>query len=116
MTVEQILLFGCIFFAFALVSRKIQGTIVTAPILFTAAGYIAGQTVMSLERETFGESALHTIAELTLVLVLAADASRISLKSLYRHRSVPIRLLGLSLPATIGLGALVGLAVFEEIS
>ncbi|MEO1016011.1 MAG: cation:proton antiporter, partial [Pseudomonadota bacterium] len=43
-------------------------------------------------------------------------ASRISLKSLYRHRSVPIRLLGLSLPATIGLGALVGLAVFEEIS
>ena len=48
------------------------------------------------------------LAEVTLTLVLFADASRISLRALRREFAVPLRLLGIGLPLTIVAGTLVG--------
>ena len=50
---------------------------------------------------------LNTVAEVTLTLVLFADASRISVRALRREYAVPLRLLGLGLPLTIAAGAAV---------
>lgn len=60
-------------------------------------------------------AAIHGLAELTLVLVLFTDASRIDLSCLWRERSLPTRLLGIGLPLTVALGAFTALLVFPGI-
>ena len=54
---------------------------------------------------------MRTAAEATLALVLFSDASRIDLRrAATRALDLPVRLLGIGLPLTIALGALVGRA------
>jgi sodium/hydrogen antiporter len=49
-------------------------------------------------------------------VVLFSDSSRINLRALRREASLPVRLLGIGLPLTIALGALVALALFGSFS
>ena len=53
-----------------------------------------------------------TLAEVTLVLVLFSDASRVGLRDLHEDTGLCLRLLGIGLPLTIGLGTLLALALF----
>jgi NhaP-type Na+/H+ or K+/H+ antiporter len=68
-----------------------------------------------LDLQVRGEQ-VKLLAEITLTLVLFADASRISLRALRREFAVPLRLLGIGLPLTVGAGALIGAAVVPGIS
>ena len=52
------------------------------------------------------------LAEFTLVLVLFSDASRVGLRDLRGDLGLCLRLLGVGLPLTIGLGTLLALALF----
>ena len=54
------------------------------------------------------------IAEITLVWVLFADASRIRISDLRADLGRCVRLLGLGLPLTIALGAVAGLHVARD--
>ena len=56
------------------------------------------------------------LAEATLVLVLFSDASRVGLRDLRAELSLCLRLLGIGLPLTIGLGMLLALALFAHIN
>ncbi len=114
MDVTDMALIAGVFFLFALVSRRLENSMITGPILFTSAGFLLGQTIMSGLSISFSESVIHTLAELTLVLVLATDASAISLSSLRKFRAVPIRLLGIGLPLTLMLGTLTGYVIFPH--
>ena len=75
MTLNLFLIFGTVFFAFALVSKRIEGTIVTPPMLFTFGGFCLSAILTQTAGLTYNEGALHVLAEITLILVLAADAS-----------------------------------------
>lgn len=108
MELTILLAFAALFFVFSLISGRTQGTILTPPIVFTLGGLLLGQTLLDMEGLHISEGALHLLAEITLVLVLAADASRISLPSLYTHRAIPSRLLGIALPLIIAAGAGIG--------
>jgi NhaP-type Na+/H+ or K+/H+ antiporter len=89
---------------FAAVSRRIEGTPITAPMVFTAVGLLFGVDALDLvDPAATGESA-KLLAEATLSLVLFADASRIDLRALRGEVPVPARLLGIGLPLTITLG------------
>ena len=61
-------------------------------------------------------SAVRTLAEATLALVLFCDASRIDLGQLRREAGVPRRLLGIGLPLTIALGAVAAAVIFDRLS
>ena len=61
-------------------------------------------------------STVQRLAEATLAVVLFSDASRIDLRALRRQASIPVRLLGVGLPLTIALGALVAVAIFGSLS
>ncbi len=108
MIAELFLIFASAFFAFSLVSKRVQGTPITPPLLFTVAGLVLGSTILSMGVSSFSESTIHTLAEITLILVLSADASRISLKKLRQFKAVPVRLLIIALPLIIAFGAVVG--------
>src|SRR5690242_13318671 len=56
------------------------------------------------------------LAEITLVLVLFSDASRVRLRDLRADVGLCLRLLGIGLPLTIGLGVLLALALFHGMS
>lgn len=108
MTISELLIFSSVFFVFALISRRISGTLITGPMLFTMAGLVLGSTLLSMGDMTYSTGVIHTLAEITLVLVLAADASRISATSLREFGSIPARLLLIGLPLTILTGTLAG--------
>ena len=59
---------------------------------------------------------VRTLAEATLTLVLFSDASRIDLGQLRRSLGVPSRLLGIGLPLTIALGALIAGLLFDQLT
>jgi len=81
-----------------------------------AIGVLAGPLV--LDDLTVGptSSTVRRLAEATLAVVLFSDSSRINLRALRREASIPVRLLGVGLPLTIGLGVLVALGLFPSFS
>jgi sodium/hydrogen antiporter len=58
--------------------------------------------------------AVFLVAELALVLLLFADAAQVDPRHL-RGNALPLRLLGIGLPLTIGLGTLVALVLLSEL-
>ncbi|RKQ93211.1 sodium/proton antiporter (CPA1 family) [Solirubrobacter pauli] len=102
--------------AVAAVSRRLSGTPVTPAMVFVALGLLAGSLVVDAIDVADTESAVRTLAEATLALVLFTDASRIRLRQLERGARLPERLLGIGLPLTIALGALVAGLVFDQLT
>ena len=115
MTLNLFLIFGTVFFAFALVSKRIEGTIITPPILFTVGGFCLSALLMQTAGLTYDEGTLHVLAEITLILVLAADASQISFDELKHQKAIPMRLLLIALPLIMLMGTLVGYTIFSGI-
>ena len=64
---------------YSLISGRLSGTIITAPLVFIMFGFIVGPGVLDIAHVDVGNSAIHYMAELTLILVLFTDASRIEL-------------------------------------
>ncbi len=91
--------------AFALVSRRISPTIVSAPMLFVAAGLILGPQVVDVVDLEIEVEGVALVGEVTLAILLFSDATRIDLGVLRREVMLPARLLGIGLPLTVGLGA-----------
>jgi len=101
---------------YALLSRRLDRTPVTAAIFFLSAGLLFGSKGLGwIDTAPHGET-VRVLAELTLTLVLFADASRIALTALRREYVVPARLLGIGLPLTIVAGCVVALGVFGPLS
>jgi NhaP-type Na+/H+ or K+/H+ antiporter len=101
--------------SYAGLSRRLEGTPVSAPIFFLSAGLLLGSEGFGwIGLSATGEQ-VRVLAELTLTLVLFADASRIDLSALRREYTVPARLLGIGLPLTILAGWALGLAMFGSL-
>ena len=113
-------LLACLIFGFGLLSRRVEGTVVSAPMVFVAAGLVAMWTgLVDLGSATHSEpgasrEAVFLVAELALVLLLFTDAAGIDPRHL-RRNALPLRLLGIGLPLTIGLGTLLALVVLSDL-
>lgn len=103
-------------FSFSLISKRTEGTVITAPILFTAAGFIASKNYLGAVNINVNHHTIHTIAELTLILLLFADASRIKFKLLARQHNLALRMLVIGLPLTILFGTGIASAYFPQLS
>ncbi len=118
--VEEVLIFLVAFvivlFLFSLVSRRIEKTIVTAPMVFLTAGLLLGPGGIDLVTLTAERNFVLLLAEVALVLTLFADASRINIRVLRDTGRLPARLLGIGLPLTIAAGAVVGILLFSDLT
>jgi NhaP-type Na+/H+ or K+/H+ antiporter len=99
-----ILLFGAI-------SRRAERSSLTPPMFFIAAGCLVSEHGLGLLDLDLTGAAVQALAEITLVVVLFTDASRIDLSCLRREESLPIRMLGIGLPLSIAVGTVVGVAL-----
>lgn len=100
----------------AAVSRRLAGSSLTPTMIFVAIGLLVGPHVLDGIDIESTSSLARTLAEATLALVLFSDASRIDLGQLRRSVGIPSRLLGIGLPLTIGLGALVASLIFNQLT
>jgi NhaP-type Na+/H+ or K+/H+ antiporter len=108
--------FIALVFLYSLVSKRLERTFLTAPILFTVAGAFAmllplAPSELAIDRTTF-----LLIAELGLVMTLFTDASRINLISLRGSRGLRVRLLSTGMLLTILLGAVAAMVLFGGLS
>lgn len=102
--------------AYGLFSRRLAGTWLTMPTFLTAAGLILGPLALGIVDERATALPLEIIVEVTLSLILFTDAVRIDLTAPRSQASLPARLLGIGLPLTIGLGALLAAPFFPGAS
>ncbi len=109
-------IFISLVFFYGLFSARIERTIITAPILFTAAGMLMFLFLPEMKDPSERLEAFLLLAEVGLVLLLFTDASRTDLRILKNIRSLPIRLLSTGLLLSIMLGALAAVIVFPELS
>ncbi len=97
------------------VSKRIRDTVVTLPMLYVLFGLGAALLFRDSFRLSYDSPVVEIIAQITLMLVLATDASRISLKTVRTSYTVPLRLLGIGLPLTMVLGAVAAAAMFGQL-
>ncbi len=102
-------------FGYSLVSRAMERSIVSAPMLFTGIGILLGSAGFGLfDYPSLSTGAVGTLAEATLLLVLFTDAIRIDARRLRTESQLPLRLLGMGLPLTVLAGTGVALLVFKS--
>jgi NhaP-type Na+/H+ or K+/H+ antiporter len=101
---------------FALISGRLQGTMITAPLVFVVFGLIVGAGGLDIANLDVGHSTIHVVAELTLILVLFTDAARIDLNQVRRDHNLPLRMLTIGLPLAIAAGMLLAVLMFPSFS
>jgi NhaP-type Na+/H+ or K+/H+ antiporter len=112
----QLVALAVILLGFAAISKHIEGTPITAAMVFTAAGLVVGVEALGVFDPAATGHDVKLLAEATLTVVLFSDASRIDLAALRRTVWIPARLLGVGLPLTIVAGFLAALAVLGDLT
>ena len=111
----QLALVALVLLGFAAVSGRLEGTPITAAMVFTAAGLVLGVEALGLVDPEADGLAVKTLAEATLAVVLFSDASRIDLHALRSELGVPARLLGIGLPLTLLAGFVLALVLLDDL-
>jgi NhaP-type Na+/H+ or K+/H+ antiporter len=112
----QLATLAAILLAYAAVSRRLDGTPITAAMVFTAAGLLVGVDALGLVDPDADGLAVKTLAEATLAVVLFSDASRIDLRALRGDLGLPTRLLGIGLPLTILAGFIAAVVLLDGLA
>ena len=95
-------------------SKKAEDSFLTAPMVFVIIGLLVSLFDLELLADGPKANFVKPIMEFTLIMVLFIDCSTIDLGKLSKEKSFPIRLLGIGLPLTMVLGALVAIPLFPE--
>jgi sodium/hydrogen antiporter len=101
---------------YAAVSKRLEGTPLTGPMVFTAAGLLVGSKAFDVVNLDPRHETVKLLAEATLAVVLFGDAARIDLRALRGEYRLPARLLGIGLPLTIVAGLLAALVLFGSVA
>jgi NhaP-type Na+/H+ or K+/H+ antiporter len=98
-------------FAWGTLSARLERFDVTAPIIFVLAGLALTHGPLAPLGFQPSNDLIKAMAEITLVIVLFCDASRVGLHELRTDLDLYLRLLVVGLPVTIALGMLLALAL-----
>ena len=107
---------AAVFLVYAVFSRRLDGTPLTATMVFVGAGLLFSSQGFDWLHVTIDQQGVQLLAEATLSVVLFTDASRIDLHALRHEYGLPARLLGVGLPLTIVAGSIVGALLFPSMS
>jgi sodium/hydrogen antiporter len=116
MSASDLAIVAALVFAWGMLSARLERFDVTAPITFVLAGLLLTHGPLAPLGFAPSPALVKELADVTLVLVLFSDASRVGLRDLRADMGLCLRLLGIGLPLTIGLGTLLALALFQGMS
>lgn len=103
-----------VLFAWAILSEALASRNVTGPLVFLVAGLILANPSWGIASVDVESSTVHHLAEITLALLLFADASAVPLAVARRDLSLTTRLLAIGLPLSILLGTAVAVVLFPS--
>jgi sodium/hydrogen antiporter len=110
-TIADLAIIAGLVFAWGTLSARLERFDMTAPIVFTVAGVLLTHGPLAPLGITPSTEVVKVLAEATLALVLFSDASRVGLHQLRADLGLCLRLLGIGLPLSIGLGMLLAFIV-----
>jgi NhaP-type Na+/H+ or K+/H+ antiporter len=102
-----------VFASLFLISQALERTLVPPPILLTLAGIFFSLIPPSILEAWDNADVCFRLAEVGLVLLLFADATRTNLQMLAHNGAVPARLLTVGMLLTILLGAVIARMLFS---
>jgi sodium/hydrogen antiporter len=114
--VVNLTVLAAVVFVFGLVSRRLEGTILTAPIVFVAAGMVLGPEGFGLVELGLDDHTVLLLGEIALALLLFTDAARINLSALRQNEALPLRFLGIGMPLTIAFGTAAAALLLTDLS
>tara|TARA_R110002049_G_scaffold29972_2_gene101991 strand:- start:79819 stop:81036 length:1218 start_codon:yes stop_codon:yes gene_type:complete len=95
------------FALYALLSDVISRSILTLPILFSGLGLALAEPVARHTDPALIDQGKRLLAEVTLILILFADASHVRFAKLRANWQLPARMLVIGMPLTVALGTAV---------
>jgi NhaP-type Na+/H+ or K+/H+ antiporter len=110
-SVADLAIVAALIFGWGTLSARLERFDVTAPIIFVLAGLLLTHGPLAVLGVAPSNELIKELAEFTLALVLFSDASRVGLHELRVDAGLYVRLLGVALPLTIGLGTVLALAL-----
>jgi NhaP-type Na+/H+ or K+/H+ antiporter len=114
--VVDLIVLAIVVFAFGPVSRRLEGTVLTAPIVFVVAGIVFGPAGLGVVRFELDGHTVLLLGEIALAIVLFTDASSIDLSALRQNEGLPLRLLGVGMPLTIALGTVLATMLLTDLT
>src|SRR5215216_5270773 len=72
-TVVDLMVLAAVVFAFGLLSRRLDGTVLTAPIAFVVAGFVLGPAGLGLVEFRLDSHTVLLVGEIALAIVLLTD-------------------------------------------
>lgn len=108
-------LLAVVFVAYALVASKLDRWWITAPMVFVLAGVVVGPAGLDILPVSLENETTLTITELTLGLLLFADASTVRLRDVEGDAVLPNRLLFVGFPLTVVAGIALGVLLYPGI-
>jgi sodium/hydrogen antiporter len=103
-----------LFVVYGLIASRLERSFVTAPIFFVAAGLALGSSGAGVLPSDLDSETTLIITELTLGVLLFADAATVQLREVKGDARLPVRLLVVGLPLTIALGTVAAKVLFPE--
>jgi NhaP-type Na+/H+ or K+/H+ antiporter len=113
---ENIAILALFVFIYSIASAGFDRTPINGALVFVLFGFAAGPLGLGWLQFSLDMEGLRVLAEVTLALVLFADASSADLATLKRHIVIPRRLLLIGLPLTIALGFGAGVLMFDGLT
>ena len=113
MTASTIAVIGLLVFAWAVTSDAVARHDISGPMLFTISGYVLANPDWGPLHVNAETSSIHVLVEITLALLLFSDAARVNVRELSRDIGLPLRLLGIGLPLSVLLGAVLAGGILD---
>jgi NhaP-type Na+/H+ or K+/H+ antiporter len=99
---------------YAAFARRLAGRSITMPMVFVVGGYLLGPDAFGVLELSPDTESIKSLVELTLVLLLFADAATLNFAQLRHDVRLPGRLLGIGLPLTLALGGLAAYVFYSS--
>ena len=103
-----------VFVVYGLLASRLERVFVSAPIFFLVAGVVLGSSGADMLPLDLDSETTLVITELTLGVLLFADAATVRLRDVEGDAHLPLRLLFIGLPLTIALGTVAAKMLFPE--
>ena len=110
---ENLAILGTFIFLYSIFSGGLEKTPINGALVFVAFGLAVGPLGFDLLTGDVEAEGLSTLAEVTLAVLLFADAATANLDELKRFSGIPVRMLLIGLPLTILLGFGAGVVLFN---
>jgi NhaP-type Na+/H+ or K+/H+ antiporter len=107
---------AAIVLVYGAVSGRLERSPVSGALVFMGIGFLLGPGGLGVLDLSVDAGDIRLLAELTLALVLFAEAAAADLAVLRRAFRMPTRLLAIGLPLTIALGFALGVPIFPELT